>query len=65
MVASHTVSHKTSVGCPDDIDSFPIDREVARAQGYMAPRQFQAMFRYVAERAYEKGSLLDFLKANS
>lgn len=43
----------------------PREREVARAQGYMAPRQFQAMFRYVAERAYEKGSLLDFLKANS
>lgn len=43
----------------------PREREVARAQGYMAPTQFQAMFRYVAERAYEKESLLDFLKANS
>jgi thioredoxin-related protein len=42
----------------------PRDREVARAQGYMAPKQFQAMFRYVAERAYEKQSLPEFLKAN-
>lgn len=46
-------------------DRKPRDREVARAQGYMAPEQFQAMFRFVVERAYEKGSLLDFLKANS
>lgn len=43
----------------------PRDREVARAQGYLAPAQFQAMFRFVVERAYEKGSLIDFLKANS
>lgn len=43
----------------------PRDREIVRAQGYMAPAQFQAMFRFVTERAYEKGSLLDFLKANS
>lgn len=43
----------------------PRDREVVRAQGYMAPAQFQAMFRFVVERAYEKGSLIDFLKANS
>lgn len=43
----------------------PRDREVARAQGYMSPGQFQAMFRYVAERAYEKQSLPEFLKANS
>lgn len=43
----------------------PRDREVARAQGYLEPKQFLAMFRFVAERAYEKGSLHDFLKANS
>jgi thioredoxin-related protein len=43
----------------------PRDREVTRAQGYMPPPQFLAMFRYVAERAYEKGSLRDYLKANS
>lgn len=43
----------------------PREREVARAQGYMPPQQFLAMFRYVSERAYEKGSLRDYLKANS
>jgi thioredoxin-related protein len=42
----------------------PRDREVARAQGYMPPAQFHAMFRYVAERAYEKQSLPDYLRAN-
>lgn len=43
----------------------PREREVARAQGYLEPKQFLAMFRFVAERAYEKGSLHDFLKAGS
>ena len=43
----------------------PRAREVARAQGYLEPRHFLAMFRFVAERAYEKGSLRDYLKANS
>ena len=42
----------------------PREREVARAQGYLEPRQFLAMFRFVSERAYEKGSLQDYLKAN-
>jgi thioredoxin-related protein len=41
----------------------PREREVARAQGYLAPAQFLALFRFVAERAYEKGSLADYLKA--
>ena len=43
----------------------PREREVARAQGYLEPRDFLAMFRFVTERAYEKGSLRDYLKANS
>jgi thioredoxin-related protein len=43
----------------------PREREVARAQGYLQPPHFLAMFRFVAERAYEKGSLRDYLKANS
>jgi thioredoxin-related protein len=43
----------------------PWDREVARLQGYMEPAPFLGTFRYVAERAYEKGSLSDFLKAGS
>jgi thioredoxin-related protein len=41
------------------------DREVARAVGYQEPQQFLATFRFVAERAYEKGSLGDYLKSNS
>ena len=43
----------------------PKDREVNRIQGYLAPAAFLTMFRFVAERAYEKGSLRDYLKANS
>lgn len=54
---------------PDDpaapIGKKPWDREVARLQGYMEPKPFLGTFRYVAERAYEKGSLADFLKAGS
>jgi thioredoxin-related protein len=41
----------------------PLEREVARHQGYLEPRDFLAMFRFVAERAYEKGSLGDYLAA--
>jgi thioredoxin-related protein len=40
------------------------EREVTRAQGYLEPRHFLAMFRFVAERAYERGSLRDYLRAN-
>jgi thioredoxin-related protein len=43
----------------------PQQREVARAQGYLEPPHFLAMFRYVSERAYDKGTLRDYLKANS
>ena len=43
----------------------PKDREVQRIQGYLAPPAFLTMFRFVSERAYEKGSLRDYLKANS
>ncbi len=43
----------------------PMQREVARLQGYIEPAPFLGTFRYVAERAYEKGSLNDFLKAKS
>lgn len=43
----------------------PREREVARAQGYLVPDQFVAMFRFVSERAYENGSLGDYIKANS
>lgn len=43
----------------------PREREVARLQGYLEPKPFQAMFRFVAERAYERGNMKDYLKANS
>ncbi len=43
----------------------PAEREVARWQGYMEPKPFLSMFKFVADKAYEKTSLGDFLKANS
>lgn len=43
----------------------PLKREVARMHGYVEPTPFLNTFRYVAERAYEKGTLSDFLKAGS
>lgn len=43
----------------------PAQREVTRLQGVMKPPQFLAAFRYVADKAYEKTSLPDYLKANS
>jgi thioredoxin-related protein len=42
----------------------PQDREVSRFQGYLAPPQFLGAFRFVAERAYERGNLSDHLKSN-
>jgi thioredoxin-related protein len=38
------------------------EREVSRIQGYLAPKHFLRMFAFVAERAYERGSLRDFLR---
>ena len=43
-------------------DLAPAKREVARAPGYLRPDDFLAFFRFVRERAYEKGSFRDFLK---
>ncbi|RXH24857.1 thioredoxin [Bradyrhizobium nanningense] len=42
----------------------PMAREVARAPGYLKPPHFLAMFRFVRERAYERGSFRDFLAAS-
>jgi thioredoxin-related protein len=54
---------------PDDAAGLsgkkPREREVARGHGYMEPKPFLALFRFVAERAYEKSSFPDFLKAGS
>jgi len=43
----------------------PREREVNRIQGYLAPKDFMRMFAFVAERAYERGSLRDFLRKQS
>ena len=40
----------------------PREREVNRIPGYMAPAAFLVMFAFVAERAYERGSLRDYLR---
>ena len=54
---------------PESVDGLaqkkPAEREVARWQGYMEPKPFLSMFRFVADKEYEKTSLGDFLKANS
>ena len=39
-------------------DKAPRDREVARGQGYIEPQPFLDMFRFVADRAYERGAVL-------
>jgi thioredoxin-related protein len=44
-------------------DLAPAKREVARAPGYLRPDDFLAFFRFVREKAYEKGSFRDFLKS--
>ena len=43
----------------------PMSREVHRFQGYIEPKDFLTQFRFVGERAYEKGSLTDFLKSGT
>jgi thioredoxin-related protein len=49
---------------PDGLnDLAPAKREVARAPGYLRPDDFLAFFRFVREKAYEKGSFRDFLKS--
>jgi thioredoxin-related protein len=53
---------------PPSVDGLDVKdamaREVARAPGYLKPPHFLAMFRFVRERAYERGSFRDFLAAN-
>lgn len=40
----------------------PEQREVLRLRGYVAPEEFRRTFAYVAERAYERTSLQDYLR---
>lgn len=46
-------------------DRGPRERVVARAAGYIEPEPFLAMFRFIVERGYERGSLADVLKPRS
>ena len=49
---------------PGDMKTLaPAKREVARAPGYLRPDDFLAFFRFVREKAYDKGSFRDFLKS--
>ena len=40
----------------------PREREVNRIQGYLPPRGFLIMFAFAADRAYERGSLRDYMR---
>ncbi len=51
---------ETTAGLKDET---PAKREVARAPGYLRPDDFLAFFRFVREKAYDKGSFRDFLKS--
>lgn len=42
----------------------PRQREVVRAQGYLQPQDFLKLFTFVAERAYERESLRDYLRSS-
>jgi thioredoxin-related protein len=53
---------------PDGTDlrrKAPPDREVHRIHGYLPPKPFLFMFAFAGERAYERGSLRDFLRQQS
>jgi len=43
----------------------PREREVTRIQGYLRPQDFLRMFAFVGERAYERGTLRDYLRRQS
>jgi thioredoxin-related protein len=49
-------------GRGDLAGKLPLDREVHRIRGYLPPKTFLAMFAFAGERAYERGSLRDFLR---
>jgi thioredoxin-related protein len=42
----------------------PLDREVARLRGYVPAKEFRRVFAYVAEKAYERGPLPDYLRGS-
>jgi thioredoxin-related protein len=54
---------------PETLDGLaqlaPDKREVMRIPGYLRPDDFLDVFRFVRERAYETGTLRDFVKRRS
>ncbi|MBI5261779.1 MAG: thioredoxin fold domain-containing protein [Bradyrhizobium sp.] len=42
----------------------PMAREVARAPGYLKPQHFLAMFRFVREEGYKRGTFREFLESS-
>ena len=63
---ARAIATPTIIFLPRELDaatSKPITEvEVARMPGYLPPREFFAMFRYVAEEAYRQGSFQDYLR---
>ncbi|MFL5172170.1 MAG: thioredoxin, partial [Microvirga sp.] len=41
----------------------PREREVFRIKGFVEPQDFRRRFAFVADKAYERGTLRDYLKA--
>jgi thioredoxin-related protein len=69
LAAKYGVRGTPTIQFFPDVDDLghraPREREVNRIQGYLAPKDFLRMFAFVAERAYERGSLRDYLRGAS
>jgi thioredoxin-related protein len=65
LAAKYAVRGTPTIQFFPDLDNLgdkpPREREVNRILGYLAPADFLRMFAFVAERAYERGSLRDYL----
>jgi thioredoxin-related protein len=66
LAAKYGVRGTPTIQFFPDVDDLgrktPREREVNRMAGYLAPEDFLRMFAFVAERAYERGSLRDYLR---
>jgi thioredoxin-related protein len=66
LAAKYGVRGTPTIQFFPDVDDLghkaPREREVNRILGYLAPKDFLRMFAFVAERAYERGSLRDYLR---
>ena len=69
LAAKYGVRGTPTIQFFPDVDDLghkaPREREVNRIQGYLAPKDFLRMFAFVAERAYDRGSLRDYLRRTS